>query len=152
MTYPLCAFEIAYELGSLKLTVDKLYENKIAQKVGIGREFAGHMDLTVGRLTIEEAVLDACVSSLIRFREELGRLLRGSLKSASYQSYYDERLSLRVSVDEEGNEWLTGRFVVVWNEGNVLTFSQKLPAGTAETVFAALTDCLTAMEVDLEEA
>lgn len=150
MTYPMCAFAIGYELGSLELTVDKLYENKIAQKVGIGREFAGHVDLSVGRLTIEEAVLDACVSSLIRFREELGRVLKGTLSAASYQSYYDERLSLRVTVGEDGTVMLTGRFVVVWNAGNVLTFSQKLAPDAPAKIYAELTDCLTAMEVDVE--
>ncbi len=112
MTGSVAVLHFVFEDGLFSLTIDKLYENKAAQSVGIGREFAGHIDVRRGCAEIREGKIEACVSSLVRFRDALEKCLSSGGGTAGYESYYESQLRLQVTLGEDGQGQVRGEYLL----------------------------------------
>ena len=144
MELPCRAFLLSMEDGYIALNIDKIYEDKTARAIGIGREFTGTLEARVGCCAVREDALEACVSSLVRFRDMLEKMLAGGESAAEYKSYYDERLSLSVSFCPDGSVQLKGRFAIDWN-GNELHFCRRTTKDALGETLKTLNLCFTAL-------
>jgi hypothetical protein len=142
MTGSVAVLHFVFENGTFSLTIDKLYENKAAQAVGIGREFAGHVDVRSGCAEIREGKIEACVSSLVRFRDALDKCLRSGGGTAEYESYYDDQLRLRVALGEDGHGQVCAEYLLQPEGEDRLVITWKTDAaelaGTLDVLNAGL--------------